>query len=265
VKIAVTGKGGVGKTTIAGVLSCLLYKKGFKVLAVDADPNANLSSTLGLKTEEADEIVPISENWSLIEEKTGVKPDSYDALFRLNFTVDDIVERYAVKTPCGVNLLVMGVVREAAGGCMCPANYLIRMLLRHLLLRRKEVVVADMEAGTEHLARGTAKYVDAMLVIVEPSAKALETARRIRNLAVQMGMKKILLVGNKILNEDDETIIRKFAEKDCFSILGMIHYDSAVREADLSGDSLFLSFPSSSAIKEIEQLCDRLVNILRNH
>ena len=174
------------------------------------------------------------------------------------------MERYAVKTPCGVNLLVMGVVREAARGCMCPANYLIRMLLRHLLLRRKEVVVADMEAGTEHLARGTAKYVDAMLVVVEPSAKAFETARRIRNLALQMGMKKILLVGNKILNEEDETIIRKFAENDCFSILGMIHYDLAVREADLSGNSLFLSFSSSTAVKEIELVCDRLINILQN-
>jgi len=261
-KIAVTGKGGVGKTTIAGTLSCLLYEKGFKVLAVDADPNANLSSTLGLKMEEADEIIPISENWSLIEEKTGVKPDSYGAIFKLNFTVDDIVERYAVKTPCGVNLLVMGVVREAAGGCMCPANYLIRMLLRHLLVRRKEVVVADMEAGTEHLARGTAKYVDAMLVIVEPSAKALETARRIRNLAVQMGIKKILLVGNKLLNKEDEVVIRKFAERNNISTLGVIHYDPTVREADLFGNSLFLSFPSSPAVKEMEAICDRLMKML---
>jgi len=260
-KIAVTGKGGVGKTTIAGTLSCLLYKRGFKVLAVDADPNANLSSTLGLKMEEADQIIPISENWSLIEEKTGVKPGSYGALFRLNFTVDDIVERYAVKTPCGVNLLVMGVVREAAGGCMCPANYLVRTLLRHLLVRRKEAVVADMEAGTEHLARGTAKYVSAMLAVVEPSAKALETARRIRNLAMQMGIEKILLVGNKLLNEKDEVAIRSFAEKNNIPILGMIHYDPTVREADLSGDSLFLSFPSSPAVKEMEGICDRLMEI----
>jgi len=257
----VTGKGGVGKTTIAGTLSCLLYKRGFKVLAVDADPNANLSSTLGLKMEEADQIIPISENWSLIEEKTGVKPGSYGALFRLNFTVDDIVERYAVKTPCGVNLLVMGVVREAAGGCMCPANYLVRTLLRHLLVRRKEAVVADMEAGTEHLARGTAKYVSAMLVVVEPSAKALETARRIRNLAMQMGIEKILLVGNKLLNEKDGVAIRSFAEKNNIPILGMIHYDPTVREADLSGDSLFLSFPSSPAVKEMEGICDRLMEI----
>jgi len=261
-KIAVTGKGGVGKTTIAGTLACLLCKKGFKVLAVDADPNANLSSTLGLRIEEADQIIPISENWSLIEEKTGVKPDSYGAIFRLNFTVDDIVERYAVKTPCGVNLLVMGVVREAAGGCMCPANYLIRTLLRYLLVRRKEVVIADMEAGTEHLARGTAKHVGAMLVAVEPSAKALETARRIRNLAMQMGIGKILLVGNKLLNKKDEVIIRNFAEKNNIQILGMIHYDPTVREADLSGDSLFLSFPSSPAVKEIEEICDHLIEII---
>jgi len=261
-KIAVTGKGGVGKTTIAGTLACLLYKRGFKVLAVDADPNANLSSTLGLKMEESNRIIPISENWSLIEEKTGVKPNSYGSIFRLNFTVDDIVERYAVETPCGVNLLVMGVVREAGGGCMCPANHLIRMLLRHILVRRKEAVVADMEAGTEHLARGTAKHVDAMLVVIEPSAKAFETARRIRNLAVQMGIKKILLIGNKLLNEEDEILIRRFAENNDLSILGVIHYDPTVRKADLSGDSLFLSFPSSLAVKEMEVICDQLLGML---
>ena len=258
-KIAVTGKGGVGKTTIAGTLAYMLHRKGFNVLAVDADPNANLSYTLGLKREEAESIIPISENWALIEEKTGVKPDSYGAIFRLNFTVDDIVERYAVKTPCGVNLLVMGVVREAAGGCMCPANYLIRMLLRHLIVRREEAVIADMEAGTEHLARGTAKHVGAMLVVVEPSAKALETARRIRSLAIQMRIGKILLVGNKIQDDKDETFIRDFSEKNGIPILGIVHYDPAVREADLSGNSIFLSSPSSSAVQEIEAICNRLI------
>ena len=175
-KVAVTGKGGVGKTVIAGTLACLLQKKGFEVLAVDADPNPNLSYTLGLARGEAEKIVPISENSELIEEKTGAEPRSYDSVFKLNFTVDDIIEKYAVRTPLGVNLLVMGVVREAAAGCMCPANHLLRMLLRHLLVQREEAVVADMEAGTEHLGRGTAEHVGGMLVVVEPSAKAFETA-----------------------------------------------------------------------------------------
>jgi CO dehydrogenase maturation factor len=264
VKLAVTGKGGVGKTTLAGTLAYLLHRRGFKVLAVDADPNANLSYTLGLRAEEAERIIPISENSSLIEEKTGVKPDSYGAVFRLSFTVDDIVERYAVKTPCGVDLLVMGLVRQAAKGCMCPANYLIRMLLRHLLVRREEAIVADMEAGTEHLARGTAKHVDGMLVVVEPSAKALETARRIRNLAVQLGIERILIVANKIMNEKDEAIIQGFAEKNQLPVLGMIPYDPSVRDADLSGDSLFLAFPSTPSVQEIEEICERLVKMTKD-
>jgi CO dehydrogenase maturation factor len=258
-KIAVTGKGGVGKTVIAGILACLLHKKGFKVLAVDADPNANLAYTLGLSAEEAKQIIPISENSELIGEKTGAKPGSYGAAFRLSFTVDDIVERYAAETPCGVNLLVMGVVREAEAGCMCPANHLLRMLLRHILVRREEVMVADMEAGTEHLGRGTAKHVNAMLVVVEASAKAFETAQRIQKLATQMGIEKMLLVGNKILDEKDEAATRRFAKRNQIPLLGLIHYDPTVREADLSGVSLFLTFPSSPAVREIETICDRLV------
>lgn len=258
-KIAVTGKGGVGKTVIAGTLASLLHRKGFEVLAVDADPNPNLAYTLGLSSQEAEGIIPISENSQLIEEKTGAKPRSYGSIFRLNFTVDDIVEKYAVKTPLGVNLLVMGFVREAAAGCMCPANHLLRMLLRHLLVRREEAVVADMEAGTEHLGRGTARHVDGMLVVVEPSAKAFKTAHRIQNLAAQMRIEKILLIGNKVLGRKDEAAIRSFAERSKIPVLGLIHYDPAVREADLSGVSLLLSSPSAPAVLETEAICDRLV------
>jgi len=265
VKIAVTGKGGVGKTVIAGTLACLLQKKGFKVLAADADPNANLAYTLGLNREESERIVPISENVELIEEKTGAKPSSYGAIFRLNFTVDDIVGKCAVKTPSGVNLLVMGVVRNAASGCMCPANHLLRMLLRHIIVRRKEAVVADMEAGTENLGRGTAEHVDAMLVVVEPSAKAFETASRIRKLASQMRVERILLVANKVRDEQEEAAVRSLAEREHIPIFGLIHYDPFVREADMAGVSLFLSSPHARAVQEIRVICDRLLETGNNH
>ena len=263
-KIAVTGKGGVGKTVIAGTLASLLHKKGFKVLAVDADPNPNLAYTLGLSSEQAEKITPISEDSDLIEKKTGAKPRSYGSVFKLNFTVDDIVEKYAVETPLGVGLLVMGVVREAATGCMCPANHLLKMLLRHLLVRREEAVVADMEAGTEHLGRGTAKHVKAMLVVVEPSAKAFETARRIRGLAEQMGVGKILLVGNKVLDGKDEAAVHGFAQSNNIPILGLVHYDAAVRKADLSGASLLLSSPSAPSVLEIETICTRLIGMTQS-
>lgn len=260
-KIAITGKGGVGKTFIAGALACSLHKKGFNVLAIDADPNANLAYTLGLDETKANQIIPISDNAELIKEKTGADPDSYGAVFRLSFTVDDIVERYAVETPLGVNLLVMGVVRKASAGCMCPANYLLRMLLRHVLVRRDEAVVADMEAGTEHLGRGTAEHVDAMLIVVEPSVKAFETANRIKKLAAQMNIKNVLLVGNKIMNKKDKNAVQITAKKLETPLLGLIHFDPAIREADLSGVSPLLSSPRTEAVQEAAALCDRLLEV----
>jgi CO dehydrogenase maturation factor len=261
-KIAVTGKGGVGKTVITSILASLLHKKEFKVLAVDADPNPNLAYTLGLRDEIAEKIVPIAENAELIEIKTGVKPSQYGSLFRLNFTVDDIIEKYAVETPCGVNLLIMGVVRDATAGCMCPANHLLRMLLRHLLVRRGEVVIADMEAGTEHLGRGTAEHVDAMLVVTEPSVKSFKTATHIKNFAQQMNVKNILLVGNKIINYKDENAIRMLAEREKIPLLGTVHYDSTVREAELSGKSILFSYSRVKAVKEISVACEGLLEIV---
>ena len=258
-KVAVTGKGGVGKTTLAGTLACLLSRRGLKVLAVDADPNANLSYTLGLTVEEADGIIPISENWSLIEEKTGVKPESYGSVFKLNFTIDDIISRFAVQTPCGVSLLVMGVVRDASQGCMCPANYLVRALLRHILVRRGEAVIVDMEAGTEHLGRGTAKHVDYMLIVVEPTMKSLRTALKIRELAMKLEIKNILLVGNKIMDEKDEEAIRKFGDENNFKILGLIPYDPNIRRADFAGTPPLIAFPSSPALIEMEAISNRLL------
>jgi CO dehydrogenase maturation factor len=248
-KIAVSGKGGTGKTTISAILARAFMQRGFKVLAIDADPNANLALSLGIPPEEAEKIIPISENSNLIEEKTGVKPESYGMVFRLSFRVDDIVEKFSVNSPEGVPLLTMGVVRSAGEGCMCPANALIRALLRHLLTKRKEVVVVDMVAGLEHLGRGTVEYVDAILIVSDANLKSLETAKRIYRLSKDMGLKKVFSVGNKVIDDSDERVIRQFFADNAIPLLGLIPYDEEIRRTDAKGGTLIdISNPTSGVL-----------------
>ncbi|MCX8170633.1 MAG: P-loop NTPase [Candidatus Bathyarchaeota archaeon] len=254
-KIAVSGKGGVGKTLIAAGLAYSLAKRGFKTIAIDADPSPNLALTLGLSSDEASRIVPISENRQLIEAKTGT---GYAGVFRLTFTVDDIVRDYAVATPFGVNLIIMGTVSSVGSGCTCPANAVVRSLLRHLIVERGEAVVIDMEAGVEHMGRGTARNVDVMLVVVTADVKALETARRIHELGVKAGMKRISLIGNKVENEAQKRAIENFAKKNSLEVLDYLPFDRDVVEAEVRGETP-LKYGSSPAIKAIERLCDKLL------
>ncbi len=254
-KVAVSGKGGVGKTLVAGGLAYALAKKGFKTIAIDADPSPNLALTLGLSSEEASGIVPISENKQLIEAKTST---GYAGVFRLTFTVDDIVRDYAVKTPLGVNLIVMGTVRSVGAGCTCPANAVVRSLLRHLVVERGEAVVLDMEAGVEHMGRGTARHVDVMLVVVNANVKALETAKRIHELGTKAEINHILLVGNKIENEAQRGAVEAFAKVNGFEILDFLPFDKNIVEAEMRGETP-LKYEDAPAIKAIERLCDKLL------
>jgi len=254
-KVAVSGKGGVGKTLVAAGLAYSLAKKGFKTIAIDADPSPNLALTLGLSSEEAGRILPISENKQLVEAKTST---GYAGVFRLTFTVDDIVRDYAIQTPFGVNLIVMGTVRSVGAGCTCPANAVVRSLLRHLVVERGEAVVLDMEAGVEHMGRGTARHVDVMLVVVNANVKALETAKRIHELGVKAGMNRILLVGNKIENEAQKEAIMKYAKENSLQVLDYLPFDQMVVEAEMRGETP-LKYGDAPAIKAIGRLCDRLL------
>src|SRR4030042_1139801 len=157
-KIAVAGKGEVGKTLISANLARLLARDGYRVLAADADPNINLATALGIKPEIADKIVPLSDNAPLIEEKTGIASDqSFGGIFNMTPRVNDIVERYGVEGPDGVKLLVMGTIKAGNSGCMCGANALLRVLIQHLIIQRKEVIIMDMEAGFDIFGSGTGR------------------------------------------------------------------------------------------------------------
>ncbi|RMD54786.1 MAG: carbon monoxide dehydrogenase [Nitrospirae bacterium] len=231
-KIAITGKGGVGKTTLAAFLSYLYAHEGKRVIAVDADPDANLATAFGISREESAKIVPIAEMADLIEERTGAKPGRIGGMFKLNPKVDDIPEKVGVRID-GIRLLIMGKSKAGASGCYCPENVLLKRLLRHLVLERDEVIIADMEAGIEHLTRGTAEGVDAFIVVVEPGLRSIQTAATVKELAKDLGIKKLFVVANKVRNEDDIKFIKDNLPDITF--LGYISFDPKIMEADMKG------------------------------
>jgi|Deesub1362B_J571_1020462.scaffolds.fasta_scaffold00087_68 CO dehydrogenase maturation factor len=257
-KIAITGKGGVGKTTLSAILSHLYAKEGKKVVAVDADPDANLAQAFGLSQSEISQLKAISELTELIEERTGAKPGSMGGVFRLNPKVDDIPEEYGKKIN-GITLLVMGKTKEAATGCYCPENVFLRRLLRHLVVERDEVVIVDMEAGIEHLSRGTAEAVDAFVVVVEPGQRSLQTAITIKEMAQGLGVKKVYVVANKIRGEEDLSYIEKHLEG--MDLLGRINFRPEIMEADMKGIAPFVK--SSEAVKDVLEIKTRLEESLK--
>jgi len=254
-KIAVTGKGGVGKTFIASTLARIFEKNNYKVIAVDADPDMNLSCALGIEGE----ITPISKMEDLIEERTGGKVGSYGGVFKINPKVEDIVDRYSYKVG-NIHLLAMGTVEQGGEGCVCPASVLLRRLLRHLILKRDEVVIMDMEAGIEHLGRKTTEHVDVMLVVVEPSKKAILTAKRIKKLAKDLGIPRVYAVVNKIRGDMDREKFRGIFEKEVrIPILKFLPYSEDVIDVDMMGKPLDLNTPIG---REMEDLFRRIVEVV---
>jgi len=255
-KIAVSGKGGVGKTIIAGTLASWFARMGMKTIAIDADSSPNLALTLGLSSEQARKILPISQNKELIESKTDT---GYSGVYRLSFTVEDVVRDFSVRTPFDVSLVVMGTVHSMGSGCTCAANAVVRALLRHLVVERSEAVVLDMEAGVEHVGRGTARNVDVMLIVADANLKSLEIAKHIYELAAKAGMKKVFLVGNRIADERQKNTIEEFADENNLTILGFVPFDQKIVDAEMRGETP-LRQSRSEAIQAIEKICEKLVS-----
>lgn len=235
-KIAISGKGGVGKTTLAALLAQVYADRGRDVLAVDADPSPCLAGALGFPDELRAALHPIAEMDELIEERTGAKPGTIGGFFTLNPRVDDIPDRFNV---CyrGVRLLEMGSVDVGGSGCICPESAMLKTLFTHLLFRKDDVLILDMYAGVEHLGRATADFVDAMIVVVEPTRRSLGTAAQIKRLAEDVGVTRLWLVGNKVRNEEERAFLE--AEAPGIPVLGFLPADLAVQEADRLGIAVY--------------------------
>jgi len=233
-KLAISGKGGVGKTTLAALLAHVFSTQGKKVIAVDADPDANLGIGLGLPRNLLANITPISQNKKLVKERTGAEPGVTGQIFTLNPQVADIPTKYTVEHQ-NIRLLQMGNINKGGSGCACPENTLLKQLLKHLVLNEDDVVIVDMEAGLEHLGRGTAESVDAFLVVVEPGQRSIQTAKNIGNLAKDLGVNNVLAVTNKVRPGDEQF----FADNLNLTKIGSINYDESIIKADLNGENVW--------------------------
>ncbi|NOY74256.1 MAG: AAA family ATPase [Kiritimatiellaeota bacterium] len=253
-KIAISGKGGVGKSTLAAALSLLLAEKGERVLAVDADPDANLAAALGISSKKQADIIPIAEQVALIEERTGAKVSQYGQIFKINPEVADIADKYAT-THKGVALLVLGAVEKGGGGCACPENVLLKALVSDLVLYKNESLVMDMEAGVEHLGRATTRGVDMMLIVVEPGQRSVDCARKVIRLGEEIGLNSFKIVANKICRDSDEGFVREAFPR--LEIAGVIPFSNEFRELDRSGKSV-LDGISSDLRERFEEILENL-------
>lgn len=255
-KLAITGKGGVGKTTLTALLAQSYADAGRQVLAVDADPSPCLAGALGFPSELRAQLHPIAEMDALIEERTGAKPGTVGGFFTLNPRVDDIPERFSVLHR-GVRLLEMGSVDFGGSGCICPESAMLKTLFTHLLFREDDILLLDMYAGVEHLGRATVDFVDAMLVVVEPTRRSLGTAKQIRKLANDIGLMRLYLVGNKVRNGEEADFLESEANE--IPLIGYLPADLKVQEADRLGIPVYdhvesLKLSAQTIIQKLTEL-----------
>jgi CO dehydrogenase maturation factor len=248
-KIAVTGKGGVGKTTLAALLAYIYANVGNPVIAIDADPAASLAYALGMPNELAAQVTPVAEMEDLIYERTGAKPGTTGGIFKLNPRVDDIPDRFSV-THRGIKLLQLGTISTGGSGCICPESAMLKTLVTHTVLYRNEVMILDMEAGVEHLGRATAGAVDAFLIVVEPGRRSLGTAQTIQSLAADIGITRCYVVGNKVRDQADRDYIKEGLPE--LEVIGFLSANPRAVEADMRGEAIFDAVPE--LVEEARQI-----------
>jgi CO dehydrogenase maturation factor len=235
ITLAVTGKGGVGKTSIAAGLARTFARKGMRVIALDMDPSPNLWYSLGCGAEgKPGDIIPLISRKDFITERTGAPPGASGVVFRINPKVDDIMDLFGIMCRDGVRLLVLGAIRTGGGGCFCPANSLARRLVSHLS-GEADILIMDMEAGVEHLGRGTTKSAEALLIVVEPGVKSVETAFQIACLAKDLGIPRLFAVINKMKPADDPEVIAARLSGAGVKTIFSLPYDTAMEMADRRG------------------------------
>jgi CO dehydrogenase maturation factor len=254
IKLAVTGKGGVGKTTVSSLLCKAFVDSGYSVLAVDADPDANLATAIGF-SEDID-IPPLTEMKELIEERTGAKPGTIGSFFKLNPKVDDLPEKLW-KEKNGIKLLRMGTVKKGGGGCICPESAMLKTMVQNLLLFRKEAVIMDMEAGIEHLGRATAQAVNPLIVVVEPGKRSMETARQIKSLAEDIKLQNIAIIANKVRSQHCIDFLKK--EAGDIPILGFLPFKEDILKADMESLPPWEVCPD--ALNIIKEIAVKLVDV----
>ena len=253
-KIAISGKGGVGKTTLSALLAQVYADAGRNVLAVDADPSPCLAGALGFPPEKLDELHPISEMDELIYERTGAKPGTTGGFFTINPRVDDIPDRFSVEFR-DVRLLEMGAVDIGGSGCICPESAMLKTLFTHLLFRKDDVLLLDMYAGVEHIGRSTVDFVDAMLIVVEPTRRSMGTAAQIKSLAEDIGLNRFWLVGNKVRDKAESAFL--LSATPGIPVLGMLPADMGVQEADRLGIPVYDHVPElRTAAEQIASALD---------
>ena len=250
VKLAISGKGGVGKTTVAAALAKLYQEAGFRVMAVDADPDANLAAALGADADAVASISSIAQLRDEIAERTGTEPGSSGGFFSINPKVDDIPEKYHLDVG-GIQLMVLGTIETPGAGCVCPESAVLRRLVSHLIVERDEAVILDMEAGIEHLGRATAQAVDMLIVVLEPGQRSVQTANKIAHLAKGLGIPRIGLIINKV--SDASQLEKLKAGLPALPLLGTISLHPELVVIDLAGRPAWSATDLMEQVKPIWQ------------